>query len=82
MKKRIIVITIIIICIMVILGIYIYIDKQSYKKEMIRQAEINLKFKDDRTIEFLDEKKVSDYIEEIDGKIVEDYNIDLKLWDK
>ena len=63
MKKKIIGITIIIVFIMIILGIYIYIAKENSKKVTINLALETLKLKDERTLEFLDNKKVSDYIE-------------------
>ena len=75
MKKKIIGITIIIVFIMIILGIYIYIAKENSKKVTINLALETLKLKDERTLEFLDNKKVSDYIENIDGEIVDDYII-------
>lgn len=76
MKKRIILIALIIVLILGILLAFFYNNKESYKKEMIQKAETSVKLKEKRTIEFLDKKRVSDYIEKIDGKIVDDYIID------
>lgn len=75
MKKKIIIVTLFIICVMVIIGICTYVKKENDKKIAIDAALINLKIKDNRTIEFLDKKKVSDYIKNIDGEIIDDYII-------
>lgn len=75
MKKKIIIVTLFIICVMVIIGICTYVKKENDKKSAIEISLNNLKIKDNRTIEFLDKKKVSDYIENIDGEIIDDYTI-------
>lgn len=75
MKKKIIIVTLFIICVMVIIGICTYVKKENDKKSAIEISLNNLKIKDNRTIEFLDKKKVSDYIENIDGEIMDDYTI-------
>ncbi len=49
----------------------------------IKTAKIEVKLVNNLTLEFNDKKKVSDYIESINGKIIEDYTIDsLKLGEK
>lgn len=75
MKKKIIIVTLFIICVMFIIGICTYVKKENDKKIAIEISLNNLKIKDNRTIEFLDKKKVSDYIENIDGEIIDDYTI-------
>lgn len=47
-----------------------------YNYLRIKYARIEIVLKDDLTIEFLEEKKVSDFIESINGNIVDDYIID------
>lgn len=75
MKKKIIIVTLFIICVMFIIGICTYVKKENDKKIAIEISLNNLKIKENRTIEFLDKKKVSDYIENIDGEIIDDYTI-------
>lgn len=75
MKKKLILVTIIIVFVFIGFGLYIVKDKENKEQEIISKVEYNLKIKEERTIEFLDKKRVSDYIEEIDGKIVDDYII-------
>ena len=76
MKKKMIISIILIICISVIIYfIYSYIR--------IKTAKIEVTLKEDLTLEFNDRKKVSDFIESINGEIINDYTIDsLKLGDK
>lgn len=58
-----------------IFGIKKYLDYQK-----IKNAVIEITYKDDLTLEFNTEKNISDYIESINGKLVYDYKIDsLKL---
>ncbi len=57
---------------LIIGGIYIY----NYLR--VKYAKIEVKLKDDLTLNFLDKKHVSDYIESINGKIINDYIIDSK----
>lgn len=47
-----------------------------YNYLRIKYARIEIVLKDDLTVEFLEEKKVSDFIESINGNIVDDYIID------
>ena len=70
-KKRLL---IIIIILLIILGI-IFIPKiiNNYK---VKHAKIVVTLKDDLTAEFNTKVKVSDYIESINGKVVDDYDID------
>ena len=71
MKKLIIALIILVILALLSFGGYKY-----YKYYQIKNAKIEVKLKDDLTIEFRDKKKVSDFIESINGKIVKDYEID------
>lgn len=71
MKKKII-IGIIILTLFVIGSIHLY----NYLR--VKFAKIEVILKDDLTLEFNDKKKVSDYIENINGKIIDDYIIDSK----
>ena len=72
MKKKIIIalLTIIVITILSFLGCKYY----NYYK--IKHAKIEVKLKQDLTANFRDTKKVSDYIKSINGKIINDYEID------
>lgn len=72
MKKKIILITIIIINLIIISfgGIKLY----NYIR--VKNAKIEVKLKEDLTLEFNSNKKVSDFIENINGKILDDYEID------
>ena len=47
-----------------------------YKYIRIKTAKIEIVLKDDMKVEFNDEKKISDYIESINGRIVDDYTLD------
>lgn len=68
---------IIIILVLIVLSIR-YIN---YLK--IKNAKIDVKLVDNMVLEFNDKKKVSDYIQKINGKIIDDYVIDsTKLGDK
>ena len=68
MKKKIIILTIIIIAIYGGINLYKYIR--------IKTAKVEITLKEDLTINFNDTAKVSDYIESINGKIIDDYTID------
>lgn len=76
MKKRIIAIVVIIILITTIfVGSFMKkkLDKKKQEK-LIQKAEIVLS--EDLTVPFLEERKVSDFIVSMNGKIVDDYKID------
>ena len=72
MKKVLYGLLIIISIVIIIGGVYIY----NYLR--VKYAKIEVKLKNDLTIEFLDEKHVSDFIKNINGKIINDYVIDSK----
>lgn len=67
-KKKILIIVMIIL--LIILGLFLY----QYIR--IKTAKIEVELKDNLKLEFNDQKHVSDYIESINGKIVDDYIID------
>lgn len=50
--------------------------KQKEYEENLKEATIIVNLKDDLTSPFMEIKKVSDFIEEINGEIIDDYNID------
>lgn len=65
---------------MILLGIVLalfsgYILFQGYRWYRVKTAKIEVTLKKDRTYEFATKKKVSDYIESINGKIKNDYVI-------
>lgn len=72
MKKKIIISTLIVLgsIILIIAGSFIY---KNYK---INHAKIIIDLAEDLTTEFLSEVKVSDFITNINGEIINDYNID------
>ena len=69
MKKK-----IIIIMLLVILSIVCGINL--YKYIRVKTAKIEINLKENLTINFNDSVRVSDYIDSINGKIVDDYLID------
>ena len=71
MKKKILIPVIILESILLIFG---GIKLYSYLR--IKYAKVEVELVPDLTLEFNDKKKVSDYIESINGKIVNDYTID------
>ena len=71
MKKKILIPVIILVSILLIFG---GIKLYSYLR--IKYAKVEVELVSDLTLEFNDKKKVSDYIESINGKIVNDYTID------
>ena len=72
-KKYIIIIAVAVITFLVILGVCF---SHKNKEEKIKNAIVKIIYKDDLITEFLSEVKVSDFIESINSKIVEDYEID------
>ncbi len=72
MKKKIISLLIITI---VFVG-SVFLGNRVYQYIRIKTARIEIVLKKDMTIEFNDDKKISDYIESINGIILNDYNID------
>ena len=78
MKKKYLIPLIILSVIIVSIGGYFL-----YNYIRIKTAKIEVTLVNDLTLEFNDEKKVSDYIESINGKIIDNYTIDsLKLGKK
>lgn len=64
--------------IILIIGIFIGLlfgGIKLYNYIRVKTAKVEIILKDDLTLEFNDKKKVSDYIEKINGKIVDDYEI-------
>lgn len=74
MKKKINIILLII----VILFITIFIGVKIYKNYQIKHAKVIIELKEPLETEFLSKVKVSDFITNINGKIVDDYEIDTK----
>lgn len=72
MKKKIIII--ISIVVIFILGIFGGVRLYSYLR--VKNAKVEIVLKDNMTLEFNDKAKVSDFIESINGKIIDDYDID------
>ncbi len=73
MKKKILIIIIIIAIIIVIIGgVYFFIDRQKEKEE----DKLAVTFKDNLTVEFGSNVKVSDFIENLQGELTEDKKID------
>lgn len=71
-KKIIIIVSICILVIAIIVGILIFIDKENEKKE----DAVALTLKDNLTVEFGSKVKVSDFIEELQGSLMEDNLVD------
>ena len=71
MKKVVIVIITI-----VAIGLLSFGGYKFYQYYRIKTAKIEVKLKPELTMEFRDKKKVSDFIESINGKIINDYEID------
>lgn len=73
MKKKIIILaSICILVIAIIGGIFIFIDKENERKE----DAVALTLKDNLTVEFGSKVKVSDFIEELQGSLIEDNLVD------
>ena len=71
MKRILKIVSIVLIIIILSISIFKYVN---YLR--IKYAKIEVDLKDNLTLEFNDTKKVSDYIKNINGKIIDDYNID------
>lgn len=79
MKKKVIIIA----SIVLVLIIVIIASFKLYKNYQIKHAVIIVELKDELETEFLDKVKVSDFISNINGKIIDDYYIDTtKVGDK
>lgn len=77
MKKRDYFIIFVLICLImfnVSLGVYFH-----FKDNEVKNANVKLVLKDNLNASFLSEVKVSDFIEEINGKIIDDYVIDTNV---
>lgn len=71
MKRILKIVSIVLIIIILSISIFKYVN---YLR--IKYAKVEVDLKDNLTLEFNDTKKVSDYIKNINGKIIDDYNID------
>lgn len=80
MKKRICIITSILICTIVLITIGIKSGIRAYEKakeeEKIKNAVIEVELSEDLTAKFASKKKVSDYVTSLNGKIIDDHMID------
>lgn len=72
MKKRIIIVFIVLIS-LVLISFFSY---KLYSYLRVKYAKIEVNLKDDLTLEFNDKKRVSDYIDSINGDIINNYVID------
>lgn len=72
MKKRIL----IVISILVFSVIFIFLGIKLYSYLKVKYAKIEVELSNNLNLEFTSIKKVSDFIESINGKIVDDYTID------
>lgn len=77
-KKYIIIIAIVLIITTIVLSIGIYLISKNKEQEKIKNAIIEITYKDSLTTEFLSEVRVTDFIESINGHVVDDYTIDTK----
>lgn len=71
-NKLMIIIPIIVVILSIVIGIYIYIDKENERKE----DEAALTLIDNLSVEFASKVKVSDFIKELQGELIEDSQID------
>lgn len=80
MKKSIVGIVILVISLFMMFFSFLHISKvkeqERIEREKIENPVISIVLKDDLTLEFLDEKRVSDYIVSINGEIINDNEID------
>ena len=72
MKKRIIIVFVVLINLVLIS----FLSFKLYSYLRIKYAKIEVNLKDDLTLEFNDKKRVSDYIDSINGDIINNYVID------
>ena len=72
MKKIYILLIIAIFIIAIGVGIFIFIDKQKEKQE----DAVALTLKDNLTVEFDSKVKVSDFIENLQGELIDDFEVD------
>lgn len=70
-NKKIKYVSIIVVILLVCLGVF-----RLFSYLRVKYAKIEVVLVDNMTLEFTDTKKVSDYIESINGKIINDYDID------
>lgn len=63
--------------ILIVIGVILFIlgGLFLYRYIQIKNAKVEITLKDDLTLEFNDKKRVSDYIEKINGEILNDYEI-------
>ena len=81
--KKIYLVTILIVCLILIFSLVFFIlipafkqIKQRKEEERIKNATVIVDLKDDLSISFLEDAKVTDFILNINGTVVSDYNID------
>ncbi len=72
MKKIYIILIVVILIIILGCGIFIFVDKQKEKQE----DAVALTLKDDLTVEFDSKVKVSDFIEDLQGELIDDFEVD------
>ena len=72
MKKKIIIMVIV----LLIISLLSFLGYKGYKYYKVKTAKIEVKLKKDLTINFRDTKKISDFIDSINGKIINDKKID------
>ncbi len=75
MKKRVLLGLTCIFIIVIIIFVIIFINKQK-KEKIIKHAQMEVKLVDNLTVEFLEKRKISSFISSINGKVVEDYEVD------
>ena len=78
MKKIVIEIVVLVVVIIMMFFSFVKINNKRIEKEKIKNPKIEITLTDNMTLEFLEKKKVSDYIRFINGEIVEDYQINSK----
>lgn len=76
MKKKVIIISVVIIFVLLLVFTFFYFNHRRKVEKIIKDAKLEVVLVDDLTVEFLDKKKVSSFISSINGKIVDDYEID------
>ena len=81
--KKIYLVIILIVCLILIFSLVFFIlipafkqIKQRKEEERIKNATVIVDLKDDLSIPFLEDAKVTDFILNINGTVVSDYNID------
>ena len=80
MKKKIIGIVILVIATCMMIWSFVTIQKKKeqerIERDKLENPKVKIQLNSDLTLEFLEDKKVSDYIVSINGNIIDDYTID------